>query len=32
VDRIVFSLPAERDDGIMPILDRWVRLRRELEG
>jgi len=31
VDRIVFSLPAEREDGIMPILDRWVRLRRELE-
>jgi probable F420-dependent oxidoreductase len=32
VDRIVFSLPAEREDGVMPILDRWVRLRRELEG
>ena len=32
VDRIVFSLPAEREDGVMPILDRWVRLRRELEN
>jgi probable F420-dependent oxidoreductase len=32
VDRIVFSLPAEREDGVMPILDRWVQLRRELEG
>ena len=31
VDRIVFSLPAAREDGVMPILDRWVRLRRELE-
>ncbi|MBN9560140.1 MAG: LLM class F420-dependent oxidoreductase [Alphaproteobacteria bacterium] len=31
VDRIVFSLPAEREDSVMPILDRWVRLRRELE-
>jgi probable F420-dependent oxidoreductase len=32
VDRIVFSLPAEKDDGIMPILDRWVRLRRQLDA
>jgi probable F420-dependent oxidoreductase len=32
VDRIVFSLPAEREDGVMPILDRWVRLRRELKN
>ncbi len=32
VDRIVFSLPAEKEDGIMPILDRWVRLRRQLEA
>jgi probable F420-dependent oxidoreductase len=32
VDRIVFSLPAEKEDGIMPILDRWVRLRRQLDA
>jgi probable F420-dependent oxidoreductase len=32
VDRIVFSLPAEKEDGIMPILDRWVQLRRQLDG
>jgi probable F420-dependent oxidoreductase len=26
VDRVVFSLPAEKDDKIMPILDRWAEL------
>ena len=31
VDRIVFSLPAEKRDGIMPILDRWAALRRQLD-
>jgi probable F420-dependent oxidoreductase len=30
VDRVVFSLPAEKDDKIMPILDRWAELRRRL--
>ena len=32
VDRIVFSLPAAKEDEIMPILDRWSGLKRELEG
>jgi hypothetical protein len=27
VDRVVFSLPAEGPDTILPILDRWVALR-----
>ena len=26
IDRVVFSLPAETDDKIMPILDRWADL------
>jgi hypothetical protein len=30
IDRVVFSLPAENDDKIMPILDRWAELRRRL--
>jgi probable F420-dependent oxidoreductase len=30
VDRVVFSLPAEKADKIMPILDRWVEVKREL--
>lgn len=32
VDRVVFSLPAERDDKILPILDRWAELQRQLSG
>ncbi len=32
VDRIVFSLPAEGEDKILPILDRWTALKKELEG
>jgi probable F420-dependent oxidoreductase len=31
IDRVVFSLPAEKDDKIMPILDRWAELRRQLD-
>lgn len=31
IDRVVFSLPAAKEDQIMPILDRWVRVKRELE-
>jgi probable F420-dependent oxidoreductase len=31
VDRIVFSLPPEKEDAILPILDRWVALKRQLE-
>jgi hypothetical protein len=30
VDRVVFSLPAEKEDKILPILDRWVEVKREL--
>jgi probable F420-dependent oxidoreductase len=30
IDRGVFSLPAEKEDKLMPILDRWAELRRQL--
>jgi len=30
IDRVVFSLPAEKEDKIMPILDRWVEVKRDL--
>jgi probable F420-dependent oxidoreductase len=30
IDRVVFSLPADKDDKIMPILDRWAELKRQL--
>ncbi len=30
IDRVVFSLPAGREDSILPILDRWSALQREL--
>ena len=30
IDRVVFSLPAEEGDGIMPILDRWAEIKRRL--
>ena len=30
IDRVVFSLPAEKEDKIMPILDRWSELMRQL--
>jgi probable F420-dependent oxidoreductase len=30
IDRVVFSLPAEKADRILPILDRWVAVKREL--
>jgi probable F420-dependent oxidoreductase len=30
IDRVVFSLPAEKDDKIMPILDRWAELKRQI--
>jgi probable F420-dependent oxidoreductase len=31
IDRVVFSLPGEKDDKIMPILDRWAGLKRQLD-
>ena len=30
IDRIVFSLPAEKEDKILPILDRWYELKKQL--
>jgi probable F420-dependent oxidoreductase len=30
VDRIVFSLPAEREEKVLPVLDRWATLQRQL--
>jgi probable F420-dependent oxidoreductase len=32
IDRIVFSLPAEGKDKLMPIVDRWAELRHQLGG
>jgi probable F420-dependent oxidoreductase len=32
IDRVVFSLPAAREDEVLPIIDRWSKLKRELEG
>ncbi len=32
IDRVVFSLPAEKEDRIMPILDQWAELQRGLDG
>jgi probable F420-dependent oxidoreductase len=32
IDRVVFTLPAEKEDKIMPIIDRWAELKRKLEG
>ena len=32
VDRVTFSLPAEKADKLMPIIDRWSELQRQLNG
>jgi probable F420-dependent oxidoreductase len=32
IDRVVFSLPAEKEDKILPILDRWFELKRQLDA
>jgi probable F420-dependent oxidoreductase len=32
IDRVVFSLPAEKEDKILPILDRWFELKKQLAG
>ena len=32
VDRVTFTLPAEKDDKLMPIIDRWTELKRQLGG
>jgi len=30
IDRVVFTLPAEKQDKLMPIIDRWTELQRQL--
>ncbi len=30
IDRVVFSLPAEKEDKLLPILDRWAELKHQL--
>jgi len=30
IDRVVFTLPAEKEDKLLPILDRWADLQRQL--
>jgi probable F420-dependent oxidoreductase len=32
IDRVIFSLPAEKEDKILPILDRWADLKRQLDA
>ena len=32
IDRVVFTLPAEGREGLLPIIDRWSELKRRLEG
>jgi probable F420-dependent oxidoreductase len=32
IDRVVFSLPAESRDTLMPIIDRWAELKQRLGG
>jgi probable F420-dependent oxidoreductase len=32
IDRVVFSLPAAREDEVLPIIERWSKLKRELEA
>jgi probable F420-dependent oxidoreductase len=32
IDRVVFSLPAAKEDEVLPIIERWSKLKRELEG
>jgi len=32
VDRVVFRLPAAKEDTIMPIVDRWAEVQHQLEA
>jgi hypothetical protein len=32
IDRVVFSLPAEGKDKLMPIIDRWAELKHRMGG
>ena len=32
IDRVVFTLPAENRDKLMPIIDRWAELKHRLDG
>jgi hypothetical protein len=31
IDRVVFSLPAQGKDALMPIIDRWAELKRRMD-
>jgi probable F420-dependent oxidoreductase len=31
IDRVVFSLPAEKEEAILPIIDAWAALKRQLD-
>ena len=32
IDRVTFTLPAEKEDKLMPIIDRWAELKHQLGG
>ena len=32
VDRVTFTLPAEKEDKLLPIIDRWAELKHQLGG
>jgi hypothetical protein len=32
IDRVVFTLPAEKEDKLKPILDRWSELKQQIGG
>ena len=32
IDRVVFTLPAEKEDKLLPIMDRWVELMHKLDA
>lgn len=32
IDRVVFTLPAEKEDKLLPIIDRWSELQRQMGG
>ena len=32
IDRVVFTLPAEKEDKLLPIIDRWAELKHQLGG
>jgi hypothetical protein len=32
IDRVTFSLPAEKEEKILPIIDRWAELKHRVGG